>query len=172
MTTPRDQVPGHTLRPTLAIPAVEGNGHAAHVRAEEAQRALHTQQRSRQSLWLAHEPTAHKPRQSPQTQMEGANLERCEDLHAIEARVAARQQIKVRSFAGAQPARAEPGHGLAAQVLPAVDRWLQLSTRGRKRAAESAEDRLGGGKARIETVARCDDDASRLERGESRRVRV
>ena len=78
------------------------------------------EQRRGQTLGLAHQPAANEPRQPPQPQMEGADLERGEDLHAAQARIAPRQQIEIGRVARAEPARAEARNGPAAQILPAV----------------------------------------------------
>ena len=65
---------------------------------------------------------------APQPQMEGADLERGEDPHAAQARIAPRQQIEIGRVARAEPARAEARNGPAAQVLPAVHHRSRAAT--------------------------------------------
>ena len=58
------------------------------------------------------------------------------------------------------------------QLLPAMDHGRPAIEGRREGAAERAQDRLRGGKAGIEAVARRDDDAGRVQPGELRRIGV
>ena len=177
VTAPGDQAPFDALVLAALVFALEGDGHAAHVRAQKPHRALEGEQRRGQSLWLSQQAGANKPRQAPERQMKGADLERGEHLHRAQAWIPPRQEIEIGRVAGAEPSPAEARDVAALQALPTVHHRLSAVDGHHEGAAERAQDRLRGRKTRIEAVAGRNDDAGRFRAGrtplgELRRVGV